>query len=113
MAVTGFREDFVTFDSHAKDQISGIASGLKVEGEGIVHWEVTLDTGRKVTLVAKALYCPTFNERLLPPRGVWTADGNPTSFESFTDLKDSAFQPFHNGLKRCQMLEKLMGVMEN
>jgi len=69
---------FVTFDPHARFTIQGIASGLAVQGEGIVHWRLVMDSGKTVTVVAKALYCPAFKDRLLPPRGMWTSGGNGT-----------------------------------
>jgi len=77
-AVTACREEFVTFDPHARFTIQGIASGLAVQGEGIVHWRLVMDSGKTVTVVAKALYCPAFKDRLLPPRGMWTSGGNGT-----------------------------------
>jgi len=53
-----------------RSTLKGISKGLKVEGEGIVQWQVLDAKGKVRNLRVKALYVPTCNVRLLRPNAV-------------------------------------------
>lgn len=85
---TGIRSDFKEFTDTGYENIEldGIASGLKIQGTGIVHYDVVMDDGTRVTLRLKALYVPDLaTTRLISPQGIRTSDGNPVTFMTHTN----------------------------
>ena len=61
-------------------ELKGIASGLKIEGIGVVEWKFTDDQGEKVTVSLQCLYVPDASIRLLPPQQLALAEGaHPTN----------------------------------
>ena len=54
---TGNKSDFTALKDTGFDnlELDGIASGLKIQGIGIVQYNVTMDDGTRVTLKLKAL----------------------------------------------------------
>jgi len=60
-SISNDREDFITFQQVTDQVISGISSGLKVEGRGTLHWIIRDDNGDDVVLhISNALYVFAF-----------------------------------------------------
>ena len=71
ISISPAKSDFIELKQcKNKSTLQGISKGLKVEGEGIVEWQVLDANGRVRNLQVKALYVPTCNVRLLRPNAV-------------------------------------------
>jgi Reverse transcriptase (RNA-dependent DNA polymerase) len=70
LAVTPIRSDFVDYKSHRKKPrvLKGIAKGLVIEGEGVIHWAAIDSQGKAQVLKLKAVYVPEIHTRLLSPQ---------------------------------------------
>jgi hypothetical protein len=76
-SISNDREDFITFQQVTDQVISGISSGLKVEGRGTLHWIIRDDNGDDVVLhISNALYVPKVPLCLLCPQQVAKQTGN-------------------------------------
>jgi hypothetical protein len=85
---TGCRDDFSDFKTTGLQnlELDGIASGLKIEGIGIVQYSITMDDGTRVTFKMKALYVPALGTtRLILPQGIRTDDDRPVTFMTHTN----------------------------
>ena len=67
--ITPFYSDFVTgLTSTEEAIIHGLATGLRIEGSGTVHWNLPMDDGSQITLAMTAYYIPEAKRRLLSPQ---------------------------------------------
>ena len=68
VSVTPNKRDFIEYNTHIENlYLEGVSKGLKVEGPGIVQWNM-VDVNRKIRKIkVKALYVPTCNLILLRP----------------------------------------------
>ena len=67
--ITPFCSDFVTGFTSTKGAIlHGLVMGLRIEGSGMVHWNLPADDGSQITLTMTAYYVPEANWRLLSPQ---------------------------------------------
>ena len=64
------KEDFITYHTaKSSHQVSGIASGLTIQGTGTIEWPVITSSGLKVCMtINNAFHCPTCPVRLLSPQ---------------------------------------------
>lgn len=85
---SGVRSDFKEFKDTGFENVKldGIASGLKIQGIGIIHYDLIMDDSTRVTIRVKALYVPALgNTRLISPQGIRTANGRPVTFMTHTN----------------------------
>ena len=74
----GNKDEFVTLTERTTPtELKGIASGLDIQGEGIVRYNVRDDTGQTIELEANAYWVPQLESmRLLAPQSLRTVHGN-------------------------------------
>ena len=64
--ITPFCSDFVTGLTSTKGAIlHGLVMGLRIEGSGMVHWNLPADDGSQITLTMTVYYVPEANRHLL------------------------------------------------
>jgi hypothetical protein len=69
--ISNDRTNFISFSTVTDQVISGISSGLSVEGCGTLHWNIRDDDGNNIILhISDALYIPTIPICLLCPQQV-------------------------------------------
>ena len=77
--ITPFRSDFVTRLTSTEGVIlHRLATGLRIEGSGTVHWNLPADDGSQVTLAMTAYYVPEAKRRLLSPQHYLQNSSDPT-----------------------------------
>lgn len=92
----GVRTEFVSFTPSSRETvIDGIASGLKIEGEGIVEYALQLDNKSWFTLRMHAYFVPALGStRLLAPQSFNTTDGRKGSVLAHCNrLPDGTIDP--------------------
>ena len=63
-----FCSDFVTGLTSTEGVIlHRLATGLRIQGSGTIHWNLPADDGKQITLTMTAYYVPEANRRLLSP----------------------------------------------
>jgi hypothetical protein len=103
---TGCREDFTEFKTTGLQNLAldGIASGLKIEGIGIVLYAMPMDDGTRVTFKMKALYVPALGTtRLISPQGIRTIEDRPVTFMTHTNEDE------HDSYAELWVKEKMEG----
>jgi hypothetical protein len=76
--ISNDKRDFLSLKHVSNQTISGIGSGLNVEGRGTLRWTITDNDGNKIMLhVADALYVPNIPICLLCPQQVAKQTKNP------------------------------------
>jgi hypothetical protein len=77
-SISNDKRDFITFNPITNQTISGIGSGLNIEGCGTILWTITDDEGKKINLyISNALYVPNIPICLLCPQQVAKQTNNP------------------------------------
>ena len=77
--ITPFCSDFVTGLTSTEGAIlHGLATGLRFEGSGTVHWNLPADDGSQITLAMTAYYVPEAKRRLLSPQHYLQNSSDPT-----------------------------------
>ena len=70
ISISPNKSDFTKLNKCKNKSLLGISRGLKIEGEGIVTWCLTDETGVVRSFDIPALYVPSCNVRLLRPNAV-------------------------------------------
>ena len=77
--ITPFCSDFITgLTSTEGAKLHGLATGLRIEGSGTVHWNLPADDGSQITLTMTAYYVPEAKWRLLSPQHYLQNSSDPT-----------------------------------
>ena len=70
ISISPNKHDFIKLKKSSNKSLLGISKGLKIEGQGIVNWCLTDETGNVRTFEVPALYVPSCNVRLLRPNAI-------------------------------------------
>ena len=71
VSITPNKNDFIEFNSNIENSyLEGVSKDLKVEGQGVVQWNMVDVNGKIRKMKVKALYVPTCNLRLLRPHSL-------------------------------------------
>ena len=69
---TPSEDDFVTYEELAEPKkLSGIGSGIKIKGKGVVRYELLDSKGRVRPIEREAMHAPALPVRLIPPQAIF------------------------------------------